>query len=291
MKLRNISGCISFTIYLILSILVLPADSAAGAPWKQVQSESNDPHALKILFIGHSIFYWHDVPKMFCDMVKDKNPNQPLKVQSVVGDAYSLQNHLNDGLAMRTIKSSGPWDYVVLFEQTSLAESKPDEYEKSLETFEKEIRAINAKTVLVENYNDSPDGDAETRETYSKFGNKYQASVIPVGSAWSYARQQYPQINLYDSDGHHPSAKGTFLISSLLYSFFAGKTSLNQQTSVHSSTACTPAESEQLESVASSAVGNKSPKATAPSVVQQQQHTQLKPTTVPPYAQSGIRNY
>lgn len=237
---------LSATMLLALSLAV---PLRAYAATTQRQSDSNNPAALKILFIGHSIFFWHDAPAMFVAIAKDLNPNQPLKVETVVGDAYSLEKHMADGTALRAIKKDGPWDYVVLFEQTGAAESRPQVYDRCLRLLDAEIRAAHGKTVLIENYNDSPDEDADTRATYAEFASKYQASVIPLGTIWSIARKQYPNLDLYDQDSHHPSTKGTFLLASLLYSYFLGQGNPSRISSMRSppSADCNVTETEHIK--------------------------------------------
>ncbi len=246
----------------LLLALALLMPLCAYAASTQHQSDSNNPAALKILFIGHSIFFWHDAPGMFCSIAKDMNPNQPLKVETVVGDAYSLEKHMADGTALRAIKKDGPWDYVVLFEQTGAAEARPQVYERCLRLLDAEIKAAHGKTVLIENYNDSFEEDADTRATYAEFASKYQASVIPLGTVWSFARKQYPDLDLYDQDSHHPSTKGTFLLASLLYSYFLGQGAPGRISTMRSPPAadCNVTETEHIKAAVAQS------RASAPSI-------------------------
>ena len=44
-----------------------------------------------------------------------------------------------------------------------------------------------------------------------------QATVSPVGAAWKYVRDNHPSIDLYTSDGSHPSIFGSYLAACVHY--------------------------------------------------------------------------
>jgi PKD repeat protein len=55
------------------------------------------------------------------------------------------------------------------------------------------------------------------RNAYVRFADSVQSCVAPVGVAWKYVRDNYPSINLYVSDGSHPSMEGTYLAACTFY--------------------------------------------------------------------------
>jgi PKD repeat protein len=55
------------------------------------------------------------------------------------------------------------------------------------------------------------------RNAYVRIADSTQSSVAPVGIAWKYVRDNYPTINLYQGDGSHPSAEGTYLAACTFY--------------------------------------------------------------------------
>ena len=61
------------------------------------------------------------------------------------------------------------------------------------------------------------------KERYEKMAGKIDAQVAPVGMAWAYTRQHYPEIELYQEDGHHPSAAGSYLAACCFYTVFFDK--------------------------------------------------------------------
>jgi hypothetical protein len=51
--------------------------------------------------------------------------------------------------------------------------------------------------------------------------------VSPVGAVWRFVREQHPGIQLYASDGSHPSPEGSYLAAMCFYTTFFRKSPLN----------------------------------------------------------------
>lgn len=200
-----------------------PLSAASGAAWVQQIRESNNPQALKILFVGHSKMYWHDLPKVFAYLMTYRNPNKLLKITEVNGASFALDDHWNDGKALEQLRKNGPWDYVVLFEKTGRPESNESAvFEKYVSLFDAEARKAGARTVLVENYNNDEDrtDDASTHQAMLRVASTKQCCLLPIGTAWGDLRLHYPRINLYDADKYHPNLAGTYLMACVLYCYF-----------------------------------------------------------------------
>lgn len=216
-----------FTALLAVPSLVAPVSSSHAPthdkPWLEKESESTSPSAKKILFIGNSKFFYNSMPKMFAYMAKEKTASLPLKIFSVYGDAFSLKRHWETNLARQVLRNNGPWDYVVLLESSGLPESNPKLYAETLLLFDAEIRKAGARTVIVENYVDDPRNYQRCHETMSMMAKRYGAYLLPVGTAWNASRIHNPEIALFDRDMHHPSTKGTYLMSCVCFAFFLGR--------------------------------------------------------------------
>lgn len=52
---------------------------------------------------------------------------------------------------------------------------------------------------------------------YLDIASELRVPVAPVGYAWSIARNQYPQLELWQEDGSHPSQQGTYLAACVFY--------------------------------------------------------------------------
>jgi hypothetical protein len=67
------------------------------------------------------------------------------------------------------------------------------------------------------------DGDqARLDATYEQLSADLSATLAPVGRAWALVRQTHPEIVLYEIDGSHPSALGTYLAACVFYDVLFG---------------------------------------------------------------------
>ena len=57
---------------------------------------------------------------------------------------------------------------------------------------------------------------------YGTVGDDLGIDVAPVGAAWAAARVEHPEIDLWQPDGSHPSAAGTYLAACVLYATIFG---------------------------------------------------------------------
>ncbi|EOZ9300091.1 hypothetical protein A3462_06000 [Enterobacter bugandensis] len=64
---------------------------------------------------------------------------------------------------------------------------------------------------------DNPGETAKLEEAYLDIASKTGGYVAPVGQAFRNAMKAYPEINLYHSDGNHPSLAGTYLAACVLF--------------------------------------------------------------------------
>ena len=63
-----------------------------------------------------------------------------------------------------------------------------------------------------------PDQQADLDFAYDSVARDLRATLAPVGRAWQRVRQENPGLELYASDGSHPSPAGSYLLASTLVS-------------------------------------------------------------------------
>lgn len=194
-------------------------------PWSKLISNSNDPKALKILFVGHSKFYINNLPGMFATITKIQNPKLPLKIGCVYGSSYTLQEHWENKLAKKMIREKSPWDYVVFIARSGNPVKKPREVEVYLNLFSQEIKGVKSKMILTENFSGNKTEYAKIHHATQKLAKKFNCAILPVGTAWNLVQVSNPKIKLFASDNHHPNINGTYLMSTVCYSYFFNKKS------------------------------------------------------------------
>ena len=184
-----------------------------------------------ILFIGNSYTYSNGgVDVMLKNIALAEGDTLETEAFTVGGAKFS--DFCNNPETFERIKSRA-WDYVVLQEQSQLPSFPPSQVEAECYPYAKRlcdsIRANDSCTQILffmtwgrENgdqdncANYTPlctyDGmQQRLRESYVQMAEDNNAIVVPVGLAWKYVRDHYPEINLYQSDGSHPSVEGTYL--------------------------------------------------------------------------------
>ena len=150
--------------------------------------------------------------------------------------SYTLMEHTSRPETILAIKSR-KWDLIALQEMSTLPITNISEFSdgaKKLDQIIKETRPdfnglilymtwgrkdVASETSMtsrgISTFNQMQDALASA---YLKVGQERSAEVAPVGIAWQKIRSSYDsQINLYDSDGTHPSFAGSYLTACVFY--------------------------------------------------------------------------
>ena len=184
-----------------------------------------------ILFIGNSYTYYNGgVDEMLKNIALAEGDT--LYTESFTMGGAKFSDFCNNSETFDRIRSRA-WDYVVLQEQSQLPAFPPSQVEAECYPFAKRlcdsIRANDSCTQILffmtwgrQNGDQTNCGFYEPlctydgmqqrlRESYVQMADDNNAVVVPVGLAWKYVRDNYPEINLYQSDESHPTLEGTYL--------------------------------------------------------------------------------
>jgi hypothetical protein len=214
---------VAVTAISLLELNLRHSQEQSGRPYSAARG--GGPDVLKILFIGNSITYYHDLPAMFAALARAANHGREPKVVQVVGGGLSLEDHWRNGEASRAIRDLGPWDYVVLQEQSDRAYYAWGKMFEYARRFDAEIRKAGAKTVLFVRPagQDEPEAQAILDEGCDRLSKELAAIVAPCGTAWGAARRQHPDLILHDPDRGHPGPDGAYLSACVFYAVLYGK--------------------------------------------------------------------
>jgi hypothetical protein len=58
---------------------------------------------------------------------------------------------------------------------------------------------------------------ARVAKGYEDLGKRLGAAVVPVGLTWAQAIRRRPDLNLWESDGQHPTKLGSYLAACVFY--------------------------------------------------------------------------
>ncbi|MBK8702202.1 MAG: T9SS type A sorting domain-containing protein [Saprospiraceae bacterium] len=190
----------------------------------------------RALFLGNSYTGVNNLPQMVADVTT--STGDTLIFGSNTPGGYTLQGHSTNATSLAKI-AVGNWDYVVLQEQSqnpsfpiSQVETNVFPYAHFLDSI---INAENlcGETVFYMTWG-RKNGDASNCASwppvctysgmdsllnlrYRMMADSNNAIVSPVGAVWKYIRQNFPLIDLYQSDESHPSVAGTYAAACSFY--------------------------------------------------------------------------
>ncbi len=199
----------------------------------------------KVLFLGNSYTAVNNLPNIISALAT--STSDALVFDSNTPGGQTLQQHVQNAASTNKIAQDN-WDFVVLQEQSQIP-SFPDGYVNAnffpaAQSLNNLITANNpcAETVFYMTWG-RKDGDPQNcpswppvctyegmndliAERYSSAANQNQAIVSPVGAVWKNIRENFPAIELYSSDGSHPSLAGSYLAACTFYTVLYRKNPL-----------------------------------------------------------------
>jgi hypothetical protein len=175
-----------------------------------------------ILFVGNSLTYTNDLPGLVEGLAAASGGK--LQTASVAYAGYSLDDHLKQGDAARSIATGG-WRVVILQQGPSSLEESRRLLRLWTANFDKRIRAVGARTALYSVWPDSafPTPFGDVAESYSLAASDVGGIYFPVTDAWLRAWNRDPSLPLYSSDGFHPSEQGSYLAALVIAGVLTAK--------------------------------------------------------------------
>ena len=189
--------------------------------------------SLSVLFIGNSYVYTFDLPAVLKSLAESKG--DILTVASKTNGGFTFQNHVNDPLTYSKIQLT-EWNYVVLQGQSQEPSFPYSQVNSATLPYALQLADsvyANSSCSQVQYFmtwgrqNGDPQWDSintfdkmnsRLRDAYLRIAENANASVAAAGPAWKYVRDNHPTINLFSTDGSHPSFAGTYLNACVFYS-------------------------------------------------------------------------
>ncbi len=186
----------------------------------------------KVLFLGNSYTYVNDLPQIIHDVAL--SAGDTLVFDSNCPGGYQLINHSLDVTSQNKIMA-GPWDYVVMQGQSQEPIVAQSQFYNGASALYNLIKQYNPCAVTMPYMTwGRKNGDASNcpwfpimctyqgmdttlRDRYLDLTASLNGEVSPVSVVWSYLRQNYPGIELYQPDESHPSAAGSYAAACCFY--------------------------------------------------------------------------
>ena len=207
----------------------------------------------RVLFLGNSYTYVNNLPQLLADFALAGGDT--IIFDSNTPGGYTFQGHSTNATSLAKI-SAGNWDFVVLQEQSQMPSFPIGQVETDVFPYARYLDSMIhlqnpcAETVFYMTWG-RKNGDASncsfwppvcTYEgmdsllnlRYRMMADSNNTIISPVGAVWKYIRQNYPLIELYQSDASHPSVAGTFAAACSFYAALLRKdpTQINYNSSL-----------------------------------------------------------
>ena len=176
-----------------------------------------------VLFIGNSLTYVNDLPGTVARVASSVGDS--FEVESVARAGFALIDHVNGQSDAVAVIQSREWDYVVLQQGPSSLPISRDTLILATELLDPYIRAAGGRTaeLMVWPEADNLAAFDAVRGSYQEAARLVDGLFLPAGEAWRAAWASYSLLELYGSDGFHPSELGTYLTALVVYEGITGR--------------------------------------------------------------------
>ena len=180
--------------------------------------------ALRILFIGNSFTFANDMPQQLADLATAAGGRGSMEFALMAPPGETLQGHWNTPSTRKAIRV-GPWDYVVLQEQSTRPFEDPDAFIRYAVLLGRAVREAGTEPLLFLTWarRDQPNNQAQITVAYRRAAQEIPAIIVPVGLAWQDALKAIPSTGLYEPDGSHPNPSGSYLAACVFFAALLSK--------------------------------------------------------------------
>lgn len=222
MRRRHLTGRPTAAPRRALRALLLLALGCAGgdAPAPRAPDDPGGRRPLRVLFVGNSLTYTHDLPARVQALAEAAGTS--LARRTLAGPGLSLEDHWARG-AGEAIRSFAP-DVVVLQQGPSSLPRSRRHLLRWARHFARAARAVGGRPALLMVW---PGADRRevfgaVRASYAAAAREAEGLFVPAGEAWRAAWRRDPGLRLYGPDGFHPSRTGTLVAALAVFGALAG---------------------------------------------------------------------
>ena len=213
------------TLLILCCLLISTLGCAPAMNCSNLQANET---CTRVLFIGNSYTYVNDLPTTFMNLARAGGHKTEVGMSAQGG--WMLADHVKSPDTISKINSE-KWNFVILQEQSevpTIQSSRTQEMYPAARVLVDDVRQVGAVPIFFITWahrdglpaNGMPDYvsmQAQIDNGYLITAQALSSPVAPVGVAWFHVRNQYPQINLWQDDGSHPTPEGTYLAACVFY--------------------------------------------------------------------------
>ena len=190
----------------------------------------------RVLFIGNSYVTSNNLPQMVRNAAQ--STGKTLTVDQSAPGGQSFSQHVNNATTLSKI-AQGNWDFVVLQEQSQRPSFGNGYVQNNVYPYAAQLNDLIeqanpcGETLFYMTWG-RENGDQSNcayqpalctyegmddllQQRYHYMAETNDAELAPVAAVWRYIRTHHPEIDLYSSDGSHPSVAGTYAAACTFY--------------------------------------------------------------------------
>lgn len=213
-------------IILLVGIIALTQMACGGSP--AATSCGSATNCTRVLFIGNSYTSVNDLPGTFS--LLSSSGGHPVETGTDAHGGAMLTDHVAAPSTTTTLNSA-KWNIVVLQEQSqgpSIEDFRQTQMYPAARQLVTQIRGVGAQPMFFlawarrDGLPENGIPNYATMQTavdqgYLTIAKEQGAPVAPVGYAWQTLLAQTTPSDLWQSDGIHPTSKGTYLAACVFY--------------------------------------------------------------------------
>jgi hypothetical protein len=188
----------------------------------------------RILFVGNSYTFVNDLPGVFAELAR--SGGHRVETGMAAEGGLTLAEHVNSAATAGQLAASR-WNLVVLQEQSQIPafpQSRTGQMYPAARVLVGRIRQAGARPMFFETWahrdgwpenglRDYSSMQAQVSAGYEAIARELGVPVARVGAAWATAHRDDPGIVLWQDDGSHPTAAGTYLAACVFYATVFGQ--------------------------------------------------------------------
>jgi hypothetical protein len=171
----------------------------------------NVPGTKRVLFIGNSHTYEHDISGMVEKLARLAGDTE-LQTGRIAEPNWALEDHVTIGIALKALEERD-WEFVVMQQGTSAAPASQDHLEFWSNFLEPYIRGAGAEPVMYQIWPHASQRDLAPAalQSYTRAAIAVEGLLAPAGDGFTAALEADPTVVVYAADGLHASKRGAYI--------------------------------------------------------------------------------
>ncbi|MBE6030677.1 MAG: hypothetical protein E7225_03655 [Clostridiales bacterium] len=177
---------------------------------------------MKIMFLGNSHTYYHDMPEIFRRICLERGKDVDVTMHAHPDKSYKW--HLAEMSELRFALMHSGYDYVILQQAAHPGPSK-EETLRDAKTMVEMAKGFGVTPIQTMPWCEKrlPEHQEEMYDIFETVSEKYDVKINPIGRIFEDITKNHPEIDMYWIDGEHASPYGAYANALSTYATIFGE--------------------------------------------------------------------